>query len=252
VSEQPAIAIEGLTFTYDGVTVLEDVDLTVRHGAMDCMVGPNGGGKTTLLRLMLGLLRPNEGQVRVLGRPPAEVRRRIGYMPQHAHHDPQFPVTVMDVVLMGRLERHWGGPYRRDDKRAALDALDEVGMADLSGRLFNALSGGQRQRVLIARALTCEPELLLLDEPTANVDVAVESRLYEILQELNKRMTILVATHDLGFVADIVERVICVNRRVVVHPTSEITGEVLQDIYGGDVRAVHHDRRFADGGRADD
>ena len=248
MSDQPVIAIRGVAFSYDGATVLEDVDLTVQAGAMACIVGPNGGGKTTLLKLMLGLLRPDQGQVRIFGRPPAEARRRIGYMPQYARHDPQFPVTVMDVVLMGRLERHWGGPYGRSDKRAALDALEDVGMADVADRLFNALSGGQRQRVLIARALACEPDLLLLDEPTANVDVAVESRLYEILQELNKRMTILMATHDLGFVADIVQSVICVNRRVVVHPTSEITGEMMRDIYGADVRAVHHDRFFPNGG----
>jgi zinc transport system ATP-binding protein len=207
-----------------------------------CVVGPNGGGKSTLLKIILGLFRPDSGRVRVLGTTPARARSRIGYMPQYAHHDPQFPVTVMDVVLMGRLERGWGGPYSGEDKIAAKAALAELGLMDLRGRLFNALSGGQRQRVLIARALATDPELLILDEPTANVDVMVEARFLDILKELNHRMTIVMATHDLGFVSDIVSNVVCVNRRVIVHPTSELTGDMMSDIYGGEVRAIHHDR----------
>lgn len=172
----------------------------------------------------------------------------MGYMPQHGHHDPQFPVTVMDVVLMGRLGNRWGGRYARTDKEAARVALAEVGLGEVSTRLFQSLSGGQRQRVLIARALACEPDLLLLDEPMANVDVLVENRLVQILQELNRRMTILMVSHDLGFVADIVKSVVCVNRCVVVHPTSEITGEVIRDLYGGDIRLVRHDHRCSEQG----
>jgi len=198
----------------------------------------------------------------VFGHAPRRARLRVGYMPQHVQHDPQFPVTAMDIVLMGRLgqgadkplavspvpppawKRLVGGLtgwHGRADRRAALDALEQVNMADFGQRPFASLSGGQRQRVLIARALCCNPDLLLLDEPTSNVDSLVESRLLDLLGKLNRRMTILMVSHDLGFVSQFVDRVICVNRRVVVHPTSEMTGDAIRDIYGGEVRMVRHD-----------
>jgi zinc transport system ATP-binding protein len=244
MSDQPVITLQGVCFAYDGAPVLEDVDFSIVPRESICMVGPNGGGKTTLMKLILGLLRPQRGEIRVFGLPPEQARLRIGYMPQYVRHDPQFPVTVMDIVLMGRLG-HTGlrgilGWYGAADRQAALDALRQVHLETLARRPFAALSGGQRQRVLIARALCCQPDLLLLDEPTANVDSLVEAKLFEVLRELNKRMTILMVSHDLGFVSSLVQRVICVNRHVVVHPTSEITGDVIHGIYGGDVRMVHH------------
>ncbi len=251
MSHTSAIWMSGVRFAYDGFPVLDDVDLAIRERELVAIVGPNGGGKTTLLKIALGLLKPQRGRVSVLGQPPAQARRRIGYMTQYTRHDPQFPITVMEVVLMARLDRHLGGPYSREDKKVALAMLEEVGVADLEHRLFNALSGGQRQRVLMARALSCEPELLVLDEPTANVDVAVESRFYEILQRLNQRMAVVVATHDLGLVSRVFERVVCVNRRVVTHPTSHISGDVIRELYGGDFHIVRHDHRFPDGGGAD-
>ena len=245
-SQNPVIALRDVTFAYDTVPVLEDATLDVQEREFISMIGPNGGGKTTLLKLILGLLRPSAGEVRVFGGRPESARRRIGYTPQHARHDPQFPVNVMDVVLMGRLERRWGGAYSKADKAAAFEALEEVELSDLPNQPFDALSGGQRQRVLIARALVCDPALLLLDEPTAHVDVVASTRLLEILQKLNERMTILMVSHDLGFVSSFVKSVVCVNRRVVIHPTSEITGEIIKDIYGGDMRMVRHDHRCAE------
>ena len=247
-----ALALEGVSFFYGVSPVLEDVNLTVSKGDFASVVGPNGGGKTTLLKLILGMLRPDAGSVTVFGEAPHRSRGRVGYTPQYARYDPQFPVTVMEVVLMGRLERHRFWRYSRADTQAAREALAEVGLESLANASFAALSGGQRQRVLIARALVSGPDLLLLDEPTANVDVASETKLLDTLQELNKRMTILLVSHDLGFVAKAVRSVICVNHRVVVHPTSAITGEMIQDIYGGDVRMVRHDHRCSEEGHEHD
>lgn len=241
---EPVILLRDVTFSYGGEPALEDVTLSVCDRQAVCIVGPNGGGKTTLVKLILGLLTPQRGEIRVFGQPPHRSRLRVGYMPQHVQHDSQFPVTVMDIVLMGRLGQGglggvlgWPG---HADRRAALDALVQVGMEHSGPRPFAALSGGQRQRVLIARALCCKPDLLLLDEPTSNVDSMVEARLLDLLRELNRRMTIVMVSHDLGFVSGLVESVICVNRRVVIHPTSQMTGQAIHDIYGGEVRVVRH------------
>ena len=245
----PVISVHGVSFAYDGDLVLRDVCLEVAPRDFACMVGPNGGGKTTLLKLILGLLAPAAGRITVFGGPPQEARTRIGYMPQHAQVDLRFPVSVADVVLMGRLGRaEIMGPYRRAHRDAAGQALREVGLYDLRQRPFGTLSGGQRQRTLIARALAAEPELLLLDEPTANLDAPAESDLYELLRRLNERLTIVMVTHDLGFVSRFVRTVICVNRCVVVHPTSEITGEIIREIYGADVCMIRHDQRRPPGG----
>jgi zinc transport system ATP-binding protein len=244
----PVISLQGVTFSYGGEPVLEDVNLSVGDREAVCVVGPNGGGKTTLVKLILGLLAPDRGEIRVFGQPPYRARLRAGYMPQHVQHDAQFPVTAMDIVMMGRLGQEGSATFLgnltgwrgRADRRAAADALKQVGMSDFGRRPFASLSGGQRQRVLIARALCCNPDLLLLDEPTSNVDTLIESQLLDLLRELNRRMTILMVSHDLGFVSQFVDRVICVNRRVVVHPTSEMTGDAIRDIYGGEVRRVRH------------
>ena len=235
-----AIEVENLSFSYPLTPVLEDVTLAIPRGDFVCMVGPNGGGKTTLLRLILGLLKPARGTVRVFGRPPAEVRRRIGYMPQHAQLDPQFPVRALDVVLMGRLSARRFGPMPGVDKARARAALDEVGLTAYAKRPFAALSGGQRQRVLIARALACAPELLLMDEPTANLDPLVQDEMVELLRELNQRLTIVLVSHDVGFVARHVRTVVCVNRQVMMHAAQEITGESIRALYGHEVRMVDH------------
>ena len=240
MASESVILLRDVTFSYGGEPALEDVSLTVCDRQAVCIVGPNGGGKTTLVKLILGLLAPQRGEIRLFGQPPCHARHRVGYMPQHVQHDSQFPVTVMDIVLMGRLHGILGWPHRAD-RRAALDALRQVGLDDFGRRPFASLSGGQRQRVLIARALSGNPDLLLLDEPTSNVDSLVEARLLDLLRELNRRMTIVMVSHDLGFVSGFVESVICVNRRVVVHPTAEITGAVIRDVYGGEVRMVRHD-----------
>ncbi|NQU42734.1 ABC transporter ATP-binding protein [bacterium] len=234
--------MENVSFSYDGRLVLENASFEVQDQELVCVVGPNGGGKTTLIKIMLGLEHPRHGRVRIFNAPPGETRGRIGYMPQHLQYDPLFPVTVLDIVLMGRLGTSgFRLRFSAKDREAAREALSEMDLADRAQSLFADLSGGQRQRVLIARAISCNPKLLLLDEPTANVDPKAEALLVDTIRALNKRMTVIMVSHDLGFVSDIVERVICVNKTVHIHPTSDVTGQVIRDVYGMDRRMVRHD-----------
>jgi len=239
-----AISFRDVTFSYDRRPVLHDINVTIDDGDFVCVIGPNGGGKTTLLKLALGLLEPRRGVIRVLGREPRKACKGIGYIPQQPQLDPRFPVTVTDVVMMGRLGTgNILGPYKRRDYDVALSALDEVGMADARGRPFSTLSGGQRQRVLIARALACEPRLLLLDEPTAHLDPAVQEDLFEMLRRLNERLTVVMVSHDVGFVPVIFEKVLCVDRTVHLHSSSDLTAQNVANVFGREVRFVHHPKR---------
>lgn len=238
---EPVVSFEDVSFSYSGTPVLVHASIQIAPMQATCVVGPNGGGKSTFLKLMLGLLKPDSGRVRVLGMAPSEACRQIGYMPQYLHFDPKFPITVLDVALMGRMRPWRIGPYSRQDRDAARDALDQVGLKGLEGRQFNALSGGQRQRVLIARALVTQPKLLVLDEPTANVDMVVEQQLFETLDKLSESMTVIFVSHDLGFVSHFVDSVVCCNRSVHIHPTTAITGEVIQELYGADLKMIRHD-----------
>jgi zinc transport system ATP-binding protein len=213
------------------------------------MIGPNGGGKTTLFRLLLGLVKPTRGKIRIFGHPPERVRHRVGYVPQSVSFDSRFPITVDDVVSMGRLRNRPTGPYRSEDRKAALEALREVELDGIKGRSFADLSGGQRQGVLIARALASDPEILLLDEPTANLDRSAEARVYELLKKLNRRLTILMASHDVGFVTRFVEKCLCVNRSAILHPTSHIDGGIIRELYGSEMAVVQHDHEIEPRGR---
>lgn len=237
-----AVEISDLSFSYDGAPVICGATLSVREGEFVTLVGPNGGGKTTLVRLILGLISPTEGTVAVFGRAPVESRGRMGYVPQHSRTDPNFPARVLDVVLTGRLgkTRRLGG-YTGNDREIALEALADVELADHARRPFSHLSGGERQRSLIARALASRPDILLLDEPTANLDVVMEKELYDILRRLKERLTVLLVSHDLAFVSGFTDAVACVNRTVAMHTTSEVTPELINELYGRDVRFVRHD-----------
>lgn len=240
-----------VTFSYDGEPAVVDVNISVPRLDLAAIVGPNGGGKTTLLKLMLGLLEPDCGEVRVFGERPHDVTRRIGYVPQGFSYDRSLPITALDVAMMGRLgAEHAFGPWAGRARERALTALERVGAADLADRRFVDASAGQQQRVLIARALTTDPDMLMLDEPTSSLDAAAEREIYELLQELNEHMTIILVTHDLGFVSDVVKSVLCVNRHVKRHPTTEIgeiTGELLEEMYGSDLRVVRHDQSDGEG-----
>ena len=238
----PIIELEHVDFGYiPGELTLEHVDLTVNSGESGCVVGPNGGGKSTLLKLFLGLIQPTRGKVRLFGVSPEVGRRRVGYMPQYHLLDRVFPITVFEVVLTGRMNSWLPFWYSRADRSAARRALEEIGMAQLADRSFSSLSGGQRQRVLIARALACEPDLLLLDEPTANIDPGAEEQFYGLLDELRRRMTVLTVSHDLGFVSREVDSVICVNRRVVKHRAADFSAETADAVYHHHVGLIQHD-----------
>ncbi len=243
MTPESAISIRDVSFSFDRHPVLSAVNLEIERGDFVSLIGPNGGGKTTLLRLILGLLVPDRGTIHVLGTSPSRARQRIGYMPQHVNLDAAFPVTVMDIVLMGRQGRRRPfGPYLASDRAAAENALGSVEAYDLKDRSFAALSGGERQRVLIARALACDPELLMLDEPTASLDPEVQDDLYELLKRLNERMTLVLVSHDVSVVSKHVNKVACVCVSVEQHATAEIKGELTKLFPSrSGVRFVHHD-----------
>ncbi len=230
--ENSIIQIQNVWFAYNGKTVLQDVSLNIQPGDFIAMIGPNGGGKTTLLKLMLGLLRPDQGSIKVLGGPTEKASHHIGYVPQDVHINRSFPITAIDVVLMGKLRpgKRWAlSPAQ--DRREALDALDRMEITDCANSKIDALSGGQRQRVFIARALVAQPEILLLDEPTASIDARGQAEFYRLLKALNKDITILVVSHDLVAISTHVKSVACVNKRLHYHNQAEITGEMLEEMY---------------------
>jgi len=228
----PAIELAGVSFGYDArCPVLESVDMRVERGAFVTIVGPNGGGKTTLFRLVLGLIRPTRGMVRVLNADPVRARERIGYVPQHFACDPLFPVRVEEVVRMGCLGGS-GMPRQLARERAAA-ALHAVGLDDHGQRWFNSLSGGQRQRVLIARGLVTDPEILLLDEPTSNVDATAEDAIVRLLEGLRGSMTILLVTHTAAVASRFLDSIYCVNRCVHAHPpTDRLDEDLMRHITG--------------------
>ncbi|WP_461208384.1 metal ABC transporter ATP-binding protein [Desulfocurvus sp. DL9XJH121] len=228
---EAVIEVRELSFAYDGgPRVLDNVRLTVHRGDYLAVLGPNGGGKTTLLKLLLGALKPTSGSVSVLGMEPGRAVSRVGYMPQDIHTRNSLPMTCLDVVLTGLRGR--GFRWSARERGLALAALERVGAEELAGRLVGGLSGGQRQRVLIARALVADPEILFLDEPTASVDAQGRCSLLDLLGELNREMTIVYVSHDLSVVASGAHSVACVNRNVHFHPRPEITRDMLDVMYG--------------------
>lgn len=235
------IELKDVSFSYGSVPVLQQVNLSVEQGEFLGIVGPNAGGKSTLLKLILGLLKPQQGTVTVLGKKPAQQRTQIGYVPQYPGFARDFPITVEQTVLLGRLGAgSMLGRYTEADHAAVQQALAELEAQDLAARPISALSGGQLQRILLARALVSDPKILILDEPTANIDMRLESDIFDHLKELNKRLTILVVSHDVAFISDYVSRVACLNRTLVCHETDAIDGNFMQDLYGEPIRRVAH------------
>ncbi|MDR2704152.1 MAG: ABC transporter ATP-binding protein [Planctomycetaceae bacterium] len=240
-----AVEFQSVSFSYDGPNVVENATFVIKTGDFVSIIGPNGGGKTTLLKLMLGILKPNQGSICLFGRPPRLNCSKVGYTPQFLSVDFSFPLSVLDVVLMGRirtgfsLSHLW---YSLEDRNAARHSLQILQLEEFAETPFRNLSGGQRQRVLIARALCGEPEILLLDEPTNNIDAASEQILFDTLTKLNQSMTIVMVSHDIGFVSQCVKNVICVNRTVAVHSASAMNGRTIHDLYGQHgMKLVLHD-----------
>jgi len=226
------VEMKDVWFAYNGQTVLQNVNLNIRQEDFIAMIGPNGGGKTTLLKLMLGLLEPAKGSIRVMGKSTGKASHHIGYVPQDVHINRNFPITAIDVVLMGKLEpkkRLTRGS--RQGRRDALQALERMEMAAHADSKVGELSGGQRQRVFIARALVTQPQLLLLDEPTASIDTKGQADFFRLLKTLNKDVAILVVSHDLMAISTYVKSVACVNKRLHFHHQAEITAEMLETMY---------------------
>ncbi|ROQ90699.1 metal ABC transporter ATP-binding protein [Desulfosoma caldarium] len=233
--------VRQVTFAYNNHPVLEGVDLTIHAGDFAAVIGPNGGGKTTLIKLLLGLLKPQKGSVTLFGETPAKTVHRVGYVPQDAHLHRFFPLTVLELTLMGRLgPGHFYRRYTAEDLKAAEAALDRMEMLPYRKARLDELSGGQRQRVFIARALASQPDALFLDEPAAGVDSAGQTDLYTHLKELNERLTILVVTHDLLVLSSYVKSVVCVNRSLVHHPSPEVTEDILRFGYPCPVELLAH------------
>lgn len=237
-----AIEVHKLNFAYPhSPLILENIHWQVDVGDFVALVGPNGGGKSTLLKIILGLLKPQQGQVRILGQSLDKNRGRIGYVPQFADFSRDYPISVEETVLLGRLgkTRAWLG-YNKQDRDITQRVMQETYVTDLRSQRLGTLSGGQLQRVLIARALACQPEILILDEPTANIDMRTEEDIFDLLKTFNQRMTIIVVSHDIGFISSYVSHVACLNKTLMCHHTDALQGELIQEVYDQSVRSIHH------------
>jgi zinc transport system ATP-binding protein len=223
MKKKAAIAISRLEFGYEKASLLRDVNLTINEGEFVGVFGPNGGGKTTLLKLIMGFLTPRKGKVKLFGTSPSQARGQIGYVPQVSLFDKQFPISVLDVVLMGCLsEITWWGSLSKKTRQRAEEALDQVGLLHKAASSFGTLSGGQQQRTLIARALVSRPKLLLLDEPTASVDQEAEHEIYARLMQIKGSLTILMVTHDLSQITQKADKLLCVQHLVTPFSPDEV------------------------------
>lgn len=248
MTDKVCIEVEDVSLRYNENPVLEHVSFSVKTGEYLGIIGPNGGGKTTLLKIIIGLLKPDAGKVKIFGQEIENFRERyqIGYVPQRAAQEEfYFPATVEEIVRSGRTARL--GLFKRfgtEDSKAIENAMEIAGVAGYRGRLIGRLSGGERQRVLIARALAGEPRILILDEPAGGVDIVSQERFYSFLLYLNREVgiTIIFVSHDVGVIADEVNTVLCLNHRLICHgpPENFIKEEFLEKVYGRKVTSVLH------------
>ncbi|MEJ2683090.1 MAG: ABC transporter ATP-binding protein [Candidatus Sulfobium sp.] len=243
-----ALEIEHLSVVVKGKELLRNITFTLSEGIFLGIVGPNGGGKTTLVRTILGLLKPASGSIKVFGQSPGAALARggvFGYLPQHQNIDPNFPATALDVVLMGRYRAagllKWPG---RNDREKAEQCLSIMGVEELRNRQYSQMSGGQQQRVSIARALASDPRILVLDEPSTGIDVVGQEDFYHLLKGLQKRMnlTILMVSHDIGSVTSYVDEISCLNISLHYHgnPLGALDEKVMTSLYGKSVDLLVH------------
>jgi zinc transport system ATP-binding protein len=238
-----AVQFDAVSFAYGDVPVLENASFHIHQGEFAALIGPNGSGKTTVLKLLLGLERPAAGRITLFGaasgaaNAQATWRDRLGYVPQHPPADRSFPVSVQDVVRMGLLRPSRG--YSAGDRASVNEAMEQAGIADLAAKPWRALSGGQRRRTLVARALAARPALLILDEPTANMDEESESRLFETLGKLKGSATILIVTHDRDFVSSLTGRVLCLGDDARRHEIVQHRTEAAEKGDAGRVHVLH-------------
>jgi zinc transport system ATP-binding protein len=242
-TKEKILSIKDLWVRQGDHVVLESINLELFAGDFLGIIGPNGGGKSTLLKAILGLINPDRGEIDVFGLPPAKARSRIGYVPQKTVFDRSFPVKAQEVVLMGRYSRvgllH---RYGKEDRNFALKALKAVGMEDRAEREIGELSGGEQQRVFVARSLVSDPDLLLLDEPTAGIDSAQQTEFYELLSHLNSHLgkAIIMVSHDLTAVSTYVSKIACLNQRLYYHDSRELSNEDIEKAYGCPVEMIAH------------
>jgi zinc transport system ATP-binding protein len=216
------LEIENLTFLYDKQTILENINLTIKENDFLAIIGPNGGGKSTLLKAILGINKIKNGKIKFLGKRVEKNISSIGYVPQNTNVNVNFPIKVIEVVMMGHVghKRPLIG-YKKEEIACALGALEQVGMQDFANVKIGILSGGQRQRVMIARALCAHPKILLLDEPTASIDVDGQKQIYDLLKLLNKTITIVVVSHDISVILGYASKVAHINKKLTFHDISD-------------------------------
>lgn len=231
--QTPIVDISDLCFSYSGKEVLHNINLSIYQGDFVAVIGPNGGGKTTLLKLVLGLLKPTRGSIKIKDQIRRPNTTTVGYVPQQIDHNLSFPATALDIVLMGKHSPSNRFLFRniKNDREDAYAVLEKMGIAQFANRKIADLSGGQRQRVLIARALVTNPELLVLDEPTASIDTKGQTEFYNLLQTLNTQLTILMVSHDLLTISSYVKSVACVNKRLHYHQKFETSTDLLNAFY---------------------
>ncbi|WP_308253783.1 metal ABC transporter ATP-binding protein [Geminocystis sp. GBBB08] len=235
------IKLSNIYVNYGKKNVLENINFQVNELDFIGIIGPNGAGKSTLLKTLLGLISPLSGQISIMNYPVSQGRKYIGYVPQVLEFDQAFPILVEDVVRMGRLsKKHLFKRYNSKDEEIVTHCLEQVGMIELRGRSIGELSGGERQRVYIARALASQPSILLLDEPTANVDSKIQKNIYELLKELNEYITILLISHDLGVISTYVKTIACLNRTLHYHQDKIITSTMIQETYQCPINLIAH------------
>jgi zinc transport system ATP-binding protein len=221
-----AVEIQNLNLNYSDLNVLKDINITIKDKEFTAIIGPNGGGKTTLLKIILGLIKPSSGKVKVYGKTSSYKKNLIGYVPQFTKFEKNFPINVIDVVLMGRLKygRKIFQKYSKKDIDIAENIMKSLGIYELKDRQIGQLSGGQMQKVLIARALCMEPKLLLLDEPTASIDIKSKNSIYSLLKDLNKDITIIIVTHDTGTIFSYTDRVFYLNKTLYNNEADIVDG----------------------------